>query len=53
MDLALYNLQWLICHKTKPNQTKTSGIPMVYNLAPLTHRLKIKIDYVISPLFVK
>ena len=21
-DLALNNLQWLICHKTKPNQTK-------------------------------
>ena len=20
-DLALSNLQWLICHKTKPNQT--------------------------------
>ena len=22
MDLALNNQQWLICHKTKPNQTK-------------------------------
>ena len=22
MDLALNNLQWLICHKTQPNQTK-------------------------------
>ena len=22
MDLALNNVQWLICHKTKPNQTK-------------------------------
>ena len=21
-DLALNNQQWLICHKTKPNQTK-------------------------------
>ena len=21
MDLALNNLQWLICHKTKPNPT--------------------------------
>ena len=21
-DLVLNNLQWLICHKTKPNQTK-------------------------------
>ena len=23
MDLALNNQQWLICHKTKPNQTHT------------------------------
>ena len=22
MDLTLNNLQWLICHKIKPNQTK-------------------------------
>ena len=22
LDLALNNLQWLICHKTKSNQTK-------------------------------
>ena len=22
MDLALNNLHWLICHQTKPNQTK-------------------------------
>ena len=22
-NLALTNLQWLICHKTQPNQTKT------------------------------
>ena len=22
IDLALINLQWLICHKSKPNQTK-------------------------------
>ena len=22
LDLALNNLEWLICHKTKPNQTK-------------------------------
>ena len=25
-DLALNNLQWLICHKTKPNQTKQSEL---------------------------
>ena len=27
-DLALNNLQWLICHKTKPNQTKS----YIYNI---------------------
>ena len=26
MDLALNNLYWLICHKTKPNQTKPISI---------------------------
>ena len=26
MDLALNNLQWLICHKTKPNQTNIKHI---------------------------
>ena len=25
-NLALNNLQWLICHKTKPNQTKPNQI---------------------------
>ena len=25
MELALNNLQWLICHKTKPKQTHTIG----------------------------
>ena len=24
MNLTLNDLQWLICHKTKPNQTKTT-----------------------------
>ena len=34
MDFALNNLQMLICHKThrtKPNQTKTLFIIMIYN----------------------
>ena len=26
MDFALSNLQWLICHNTKPNQTNISEI---------------------------
>ena len=35
-DLALNNLQWLICHRikpnqTKPNQTKSNQI-MIFNL---------------------
>ena len=25
-DMALNNLQWLVCHKTKPNQTKPNHI---------------------------
>ena len=26
MDLALNNLQWLICYNTKPNQTKPINV---------------------------
>ena len=26
IDLALNNLQWLMCHKTKPNQTTSKHI---------------------------
>ena len=29
-DLALNNLPWLICHKTKPNQTKPNQIYLLY-----------------------
>ena len=29
-DLALNNVQWLISHKTKPNQTKPNHIYLVY-----------------------
>ena len=27
--LAVNNLQWLICHKTKPNQTKPNFIYLI------------------------
>ena len=30
-DLALNNLQWLICHKTKPNQIGKNCRKIVYN----------------------
>ena len=30
MDLALNNIQWLICHKTKPNQTKQNHIYLIH-----------------------
>ena len=33
MDLALNNLQWLMCHKTKPNQTNLSDSNTVQLLA--------------------
>ena len=29
-DLALKSLQWLICHKTKPNQIKPNPIYLIY-----------------------
>ena len=29
-DLALNNRQWLICYKTKPNQTKPNHIYLIY-----------------------
>ena len=29
-DLALNNLQWLICHKTKPNPTQSNPIYLIY-----------------------
>ena len=29
-DLALNNLQWLICHKTKPNETKIFDSPSYF-----------------------
>ena len=31
-NLALNNLQWLICHKNKPNQTKPHHIYLTYML---------------------
>ena len=29
-DLVLNNLQWLVCHKTKPSQTKPNHIYLIY-----------------------
>ena len=31
-DLALNNLWWLICRKTKPNQTQLFEIDLILNL---------------------
>ena len=33
-DLASNNLQWLICHKTKPNQTKPSNTALPLKSLP-------------------
>ena len=30
MDLALNNLQWLMCNKTKPNPTKTKQTKNIF-----------------------
>ena len=38
-DLALNNLQWLICHKTKPNQTEhTYKMHMVLQILQPTRK---------------
>ena len=31
MNLALNNLQWLICHKTKPNEAEPNPIDNDFN----------------------
>ena len=38
MDLALTNLQWLMCHKTKPNQTSNLPLQRIF-LLPLARVL--------------
>ena len=37
MDLALNNLHWIICYKTKPNQTKPNQTKLILN----TNKLNI------------
>ena len=41
-DLALNNLQWLICHDTKPNQTKFAKIDCFSLLYVRNEKLKKK-----------
>ena len=41
-DLALNNLQWLICHKTQPNQTKHIFIQCVYIKRFFKHKINEK-----------
>ena len=40
MDLALNNLQWLLCHKTKQNQTKWSNGNEVVSHIPIISRIE-------------
>ena len=42
-DLALNNLQWLICYKTKPNQTKPNQIISIQYIC--INRIWRKITY--------
>ena len=53
-DLTLNNLQWLICHKTKPNQTKVvipisipsmSQIELFKHLTMYEKIINIKLNY--------
>ena len=41
MDLALNNLQWLMCHKTKPNLTKPNQPSKLKNVFILVLWLKV------------
>ena len=45
-DLALNNLQWFICHKTKPNPTilfnQKSDFHMIDNLSIEVHALRMR-----------
>ena len=50
-DLALNNLQWLICHKAKPNQIKKCFRLFPRRFGPIwTHKTQVpKLDYVARP----
>ena len=37
MDLALNNLQWSMCYKTKPNQSQTKQAHLIILLLVLVH----------------
>ena len=60
MDLASNNLQLLICHKTKANQTKPerSDFPMIDNLSIAVHAfpmhilISLLIDEILRPRYV-
>ena len=56
MDLALNNLQWLIWHKTKPNQTnffcKGTAVENVKQVLQVPSRNKF-IENVLSPITMK
>ena len=54
-DLTLNKLQWLICHKTKPNQTKPDSIDRLNDggscLDDATHtRWKWELDVLWTPI---
>ena len=42
-DMALNNLQWMICHKIQPNQTK----PCIFNIYVLT-RFGLKLSTMVD-----
>ena len=50
-DLALNNLQWLICHKTQPNLNKKVLIFLIYRITKLQYDLfNIVIWYILFQL---
>ena len=48
-DLALNNLQWLICHKTKPNQTKSYILIYMYKKDVVLNNIQYFICYKTPP----
>ena len=48
MDLALDNLQWLICHKTRSNQTKPFNNKLIFITANDTRILPFLVKHFIN-----
>ena len=48
-DLALNNLQWLICDKTQPDQTVTSGLLQVIFVLVVSNLKEFQNEHLFNP----